>query len=290
MQKYQYFTPLVLACLISACSDKPVQAAPAAIPEKAAPAAIPEASMHELLKAVFGAQYRADTKDALTKLPTIRDRKKLRFYRVKPIASTLLKSGEMVLLAQSDYAEQNPERDVDVIEDETLLSVYLLRQSAGKWTVHKRHENTMYRGENSGPGSVLFPMLNKDKQVLALANYLANDGCPARTLYLIDLSQDPLGRLTEGIPLSETSNENCGAAEGAPEKMSDSTWYLAPPRKASALYDDVVVTTVTTTYKGVGEEQTPTPIAKGQKITTRYAFDGKKYKLVGGKGPSGSQQ
>jgi hypothetical protein len=281
MQKYQYFTPIVLACLISACSDQPVPAAPAAVPE---------ASMDELLKVVFAAQYRAETKDALTRLPTIRDRKKIRLYRVKPIASAMLKSGEMVLLAQSDYAEQNTERDVDVIEDETLLSVYLLRQSAGKWTVHKRHENTMYRGENSGPGSVLFPMLNKDKQVLALANYLSNDGCPARTLYLMDLSQDPLLSLTDGIALSETSNENCGAAEGAPEEMSDSTWYLAPPRKASAQYKDLVVTTVTTTYKLVGDEQTPTPIAKGRKITTRYAFDGKKYKLAADKGSSGAQQ
>jgi hypothetical protein len=270
MQKYKHFLPLILACLLVSL---PAQAGAPSKPE--------------LMTAVFGAHYRSTSGDALVQLPMNGQRHKIRWFRVKPLASETLNTGDTILLAQADYDDKNTQNDNPAIEDEAYLNIFVLRQAAGKWTVIRRHENVMMRGESSGPGSVMFPMLNKDKQVLALANYTSNDGCPAGKLYLIDLAGADLRHLTEGIPLRSTSADRCGAADGAPELSTNSTWFLAPPRKAG-LFDDVVVNSVTSTVTyASGDRLIET---KGKKVTTRYAYDGTRYQLVGGTASSAAQQ
>lgn len=266
MQKYQSIAALFLTWQVCACL-------PAA-------AATPDPSREELMKAVFGQQYRAATGDALTKLPRLATPRKMRYYRVKPLTTTVLNTGETVLVAQADYAEQNTENDNEAIEDETLLNVFLLRQTAGKWSVLRRYENFMYRGENSGPGSILFPMLNKDRQGLAVVNHVSDHGCSSRTLYLFDLGQASLRSLTEGISTASTYNRHCGDDDAAPDESTTSKWYLAPPKQANAAYNDVVVVSVTETT-AVATPGQPKPVtAVGKKVTLRYAYDGKQYRLL----------
>lgn len=283
MQKYQYVIPLFISCVLSACSDKPAPlAAPAAAPQ-AAPAVRPAASKEDLMKAVFGQQYRPATGDALTTLPMLRDRVKIRYYLVKPLTTTVLNTGETVLVAQADYADQNKEEDNEAIEDQTLLNVYLLRQTAGTWSVLKRHENFMFRGENSGPGSILFPMLNKDRQGLAVVDYLSDEGCPSRILYLFDLSQDALLSLTDGIRTEWTVNRLCSENESDPDESLSSIWYLAPPKKAAALYNDLVIVSTTTTTLKAGPARDKPVTTIGKKVAVRYAHDGKHYQVAGAK-------
>lgn len=266
MQKYQWIAALLLTWQVGACP--------------AAAAATLEPSREDLMKAVFGQQYRPASGDALTKLPRLASPRKMRYYRVKPLTTTVLNTGETVLVAQSDYAEQNTENDDETIEDETLLNVFVLRQSAGKWTVLRRHENFMYRGENSGPGSILFPMLNKERQGLAVVNYVPDHGCSSRTLYLFDLGRAPLTGLTEGISTASSSNRHCGDDDDAPDEATTSKWYLAPPKKAGAAYNDVVVVSVTETT-AVAKPGQPKPVTiVGNKVTLRYAYDGKQYQLL----------
>ena len=289
MKKYQYIFAAGLVVLIAACSDqqKP-QLAPAptgasTVPVKAKPGAKAEVSMEGLMKAVFADQYRAAAKHAVMRLPMKRNRQQLRLYEVKGVASGVLNTGEAVLLTQSDYAQQNTENDNEVIEDEALISLYVLREKAGAWSVYRKQENFMVRGESSGPGSVLFPMLNKEKQVLALASALANDGCPIRTLYFLDVAQFPFRELTGGISLGDTESRNCGGSDADPEKWTHSTWYLAPPKGSGARYADVVVQSVTDTITRTGPAENDTVTRKGGKVIVRYAFDGKQYKVYAGR-------
>ena len=241
---------------------------------------MPEPSQEELMQTVFGAQYRAASKNALTRLPTLRRPDQMRFYLVKPVASKVLDTGVAVLLAQSDYAQQNTEDDREVIEDEALFNAYLLRRTAGNWEVLQRRENFMIRGESSGPGSILFPMLNAGEQGLAVVSKLANDGCPSQTLYLFDLTEQPIREITGGIAIGWTSASRCGDAEGAPEQYTGSKWHLSPSKAKGAAYHDVVVVSVTETIKQIGPGENDFVSTKGKKVTTRYAYDGKQFKPV----------
>ena len=285
MQKSRHLVVLLLAALAGACADKPAPVAPAPTsttpsdPARVAPA-MPEPSQEELMRTVFGAQYRAASKDALTRLPTLRRPDQIRFYQVKPLASKVLDTGVAVLLAQSDYAEQNTEDDREVIEDEALFNAYLLRRTAGNWEVFQRRENFMIRGDNSGPGSILFPMLNDSKQGMAVVSKLANDACPSQTLYLYDLTEQPMREITGGIAIGWTSADRCGDAEGSPEQYTASKWHLAPSKAKGAVYHDVVVASVTETIKQVGPGENDFVSSKGKKVTARYAYDGTQFKPV----------
>ena len=287
MQKSRHLAVFLLVSL-AACGDQPapVAAAPTAsapsvpsAPARVAPV-MPEPSQQELMRTVFGAQYRVASNDALTRFPTLRRPDQVRFYRVKPLASKVLDTGVAVLLAQSDYAQQNTEDDWEVIEDEALFNAYLLRRTAGNWEVFQRRENFMIRGENSGAGSILFPMLNDSKQGMAVVSKLANDGCPNQTLFLFDLSEQPMREITGGIATGWTNNSRCGDAEDAPEQSTSSTWHLAPPRTKGAAYHDVVLVSVTETVRHVGPGEDDLVTTKGKKVTTRYAYDGKQFKLI----------
>jgi hypothetical protein len=256
MQKYQYFITLFFACLVPAT-------------------AAAQASKDELMRAVFAAQYRPGSQDALTKLPMLRDRARIRWYLVKPLASTVLNTGDTVLVAQAKYdTEKNKEDDNEVIEDDTVLNVYLMRQTGAAWSVLKRHENFMSRSEKSGRGSILFPMLSKDRQGLGIVDYAIDSGCHTRTLFLFDLGRFPLRDLTDGINTESSDNRNCSDSDSTPDTLSTSKWHLAPPKKPSSAYNDLVIVSVTeTTVKGVTRT--------GKKLTRRYAYDGQYFRPTG---------
>ena len=281
MQTFRLISLLLLA-LATGCSDKPAPVAATPPTVIAAPAP----SNEVLMQAVFGKQYRPATKDALAELPMMEDHKKIRLFFVVPMATSVLASGETVLVARSTYAEELNEEKIEKPDFfDIYVSVYLLRETAGKWTVVKRNPNLMLRGFDEHPGSVLFLKLGKDIPGLALASGRNDEGCFNNEIHLFDLRDDPLRDLTgEGISTGSSMTGSCGATDLIPETETNATWFLAPSKKPSA-YSDIVMSFVTKTSATTGDESHPKQPASSKKDSARYAYDGKLYKLVSGDSP-----
>lgn len=240
------------------------------------------------MKAVFGKEYRPATKDALAQLPLYEDRKQLRLYVVVPLASKTLDSGDTVLVAQADYATENAKENYVGFEDIGLINVFTLRQVAGEWKVLRRNENLVYRGDNNRPGSVLFTMLGKGKPGLAIVNGGASEfGCIRETILLYDLDENPLRDLTEAIPSKSIHERGC--EDGVDGYWSiNSKWHFAPPKKAAAYDDLVIVFSGNRTSPSVNKEgQAIAVVDTAVNATARYAYDGKKYRLISGENPTG---
>lgn len=190
----------------------------------------------------------------------------------------------MVLVAQSDIPRDPTEFEPNFNDINSLVNVYLMREKAGKWVVHKRHENVVYRGYGDRPGSVLFPKLGKGKPGLAIVFASTDHGCGSETMHLYDLGDDPLRDLAN-ISIGSSTNGNCGGDDKYEQESTSSTWHLAPSKNAASLYDDVVVsiTDEKTFYPKVENTEAPPPLV--EKFSARYAYDGKRYKLVAGKNP-----
>lgn len=238
------------------------------------------------MQAVFGAQYRPQTKDALVEMPMFENRKKIRFFHVVSLATSVLASGETVMVAESTYSLDNAENIEQPGVIHAYITVYFLRQTQGKWTVVKRHENIAYRGLPERPGSVLFLMLGKDKPGLATVSAVSDEGCTHHRVQLFDLRDDPLRDLTnKGISSYSSWNSGCAGNDLEPDNETKGTWFLAEPKQPSAYHDVVMTFTSATTIMSGPEEQATKSIVT-KKSNARYAYDGKQYKLVSGDNPT----
>lgn len=275
---------LLLASFAAGCSDKQASVVTAQA-TAVAPVAKSAPTKQVLMQAVFGKQYRSSTNDALVDLPMFEDRQKIRRYVVAPLATTVLATGETVLVAKSTYADENIEKIEQPDYYNIYYAVYLLREVAGKWSVAKRHPNIVYRGFDERRGSVLFPTLGKGRTGLALASGTSDHGCSSNAIHLFDLRDDPLRDLTSsGIPTGSSTNENCGGTDLQPDEETNATWFFAAPKKASP-YSDIVMKFITeTTYMSSAEENATKSI-RTKKGSARYAYDGKQYVLAGGDSP-----
>ncbi len=284
MQKIHYASALLLIASLFGCSDKarPVAVAPAS---DSAPAVIkPEASKDALMQAVFGARYRVASKDALADLPIFEERDKTTPFVIKPLATSQLPGEQTVLVTQANVPLKPGQDEPNYNDISGLVSVYVLRETAGKWLVVKRHESLVYRGYADRPGSVLFLKLGKGKPGLAIMYASMDEGCSEESLHLYDLSEDSLRDLAN-IHTGTSANGGCGGDEKFTEEWTTSKWHLTPSKNAAAIYDDVVIamSEERTPYAKEGEEKSPPPLVK--KFTARYGYDGKRYKLIGGENP-----
>lgn len=264
MKKIHLIHCFALAAALSA-SGPQLAAAPAP------PAAKAQPSKDTLMQAVFGSRYRPDG-ETLADLPTLEDRKKVRRYALTPLATELLPSGEMVLLAQAIFADERGDEGEAVLNG-PLVNVFLLRETGGKWVVVKRHHNIVYRGYGTRPGSVLFTRLGQDRHGLAIATVNLDEGCNSGVLHLYDLQDTPLRDLA-GMTNLQTDTPDCNGIGMKQASSVTSTWHLAPPKVAGALYDDLVMVFKTEKF---GKAAT--------KVSARYAYDGKTYRLVAGANP-----
>ncbi len=254
--------------------------------------------------AVFGKDYRPATKDALTKLPYFEDRKQQRFYRVFPVASTVLKTGETVLVGQAEYSEEkNGDDNYQGFEDIGLINVFVLNKVEGKWTVLKREENLLYRGDSGRRGGLFFTKLGKEREGLALVVGGTSElGCENQSVHLYDLAEFPMRSLTDAIP-SRKMTKDCDYNEGFDSIDMSSKFHFAPAKKASQ-YDDLVMvfTGEKITYKKTDEPEVAAPdsddheavvrarrarpsVTEKVSQTARYAYTGKQYTLIAGENP-----
>lgn len=315
---------LLLACtLLGACSDKaapvPAQAsaitppppavpatAPADTPAADAPAVAakteemktPEARARDskleadMMRAVFGKNYRPDSEDALADLPDPdskeKDADKLS-YVVSAVSHKLLPDGRAILVANAETA--NTEGTAESAHASPgLLNVFYLapkgKPGDESWQVVKRMENIDSLGSSGQLGEVHWVTLGAGKQGMVIRHGYTGQGYTITQLALFELGEDKVTSLEGGIELHSDNGGACGP-ETEECWMVDGSWHFAAARDGGA-YDDLLID-----FKGAREKIKPGVTVKPDqdppRTTTpitgraRYAFDGKKYKLVEGK-------
>lgn len=313
---------LLLACsLLSACSDKtatppaapapvPVPVAtPAATPAEAPAAEAPAAAKSDEMKtpearardskqaaammlAIFGKNYRPDSDDALADLPDpdSKDAKADKLsYVVSAVSHKLLPDGRAILVANAETA--NTEGSAESGHSSPgLLNVFYLAPK-GKpgdeaWQVVTRLENIATLGSSGQLGEVHWVMLGAGKQGLAIRHGYTGQGYTITQLALFELGTDKVTELDGGIDLHSDNEGACG-----PEMdncwMVDGNWHFAAARDGGA-YDDLLIDFTGASRKikpgvQVKDDQEPPRLITQMNGRARYAFDGKKYKLVEGK-------
>lgn len=312
---------LLLACsLLGACSDKtatasaapapvpvaaPVAATPAEAPAAEGPAAAksdemktPEARARDskleaaMMLAIFGKNYRPDSDDALADLtdPDSKDAKADKLsYVVSAVSHKLLPDGRAILVANAETANTEGSAESGHASP-GLLNVFYLAPK-GKpgdeaWQVVTRLENIATLGSSGQLGEVHWVMLGAGKQGLAIRHGYTGQGYTITQLALFEIGADKVTELDGGIDLHSDNEGACG-----PEMdncwLVDGNWHFAAARDGGA-YDDLLIDFTGASRKikpgvKVKEDEEPPRLITQMNGRVRYAFDGKKYKLVEGK-------
>jgi len=314
-----YRTPLtvLMACaMLAACSDKTVTrsdvaadvaaSAPAAEPEAAsastpaptAPASedknevvksdIDRAREAELMRAVFGKDYRADSDDALTELADPEQHADKLSYVVSAVASKLLGNGRAVLVANAETANTEGTAESAHVT-QGLLNVFFLTQSdAGKWKVTKRAENIAALGSSGQLGEVQWTRLGQDTLGLAIRHGYTGQGYTITQLALFEVGDGAVTMLSQGIDLH---SDNMGACTEEMDECWDvsGNWRFATAQ-GGGKFDDLLIDFSGFKEKikaGVKVKPDQDPPRTSTPITAhaRYVFDGKTYKLAEGHNP-----
>jgi hypothetical protein len=235
--------------------------------------------------AVFGKAYRSASNDAVVELPNPDNRNAVGSYVISPVATTVLPTGETVLIANAEDADDkgNP---ISAHASPGLLNVYFLRQEAGQWKVLRRHENIAALGSFGNIGDVVWTTLAPGKPGFGVVHGWTGQGYSLEALSLFDLADSNMHDLTgDTINIHSDNDSACG-----PESMEcwniTGEWRLLPG-KAGTTYNDLIVE-----FSG---EKTYAPqnglqdgpreggrVSKKILSSARYVFDGKRYQLVSG--------
>lgn len=242
------------------------------------------------MKAVFGNDYRPETGDALTMLPDSdpANRKVLSRFVVSPVANMVLKSGETVLVANAEVADDKGEASSGH-PSPGLLNVFVLRQADGKWTVLKRHENIDTLGAFGHFGEVSWPVVGKEKQGMAVMSGDSGGGFSGDWVSFYDITGGDVRPLTPAsIAIHGDNDGNCDKELSGDCYSMSGKWSFAEPKAAGDYFDLIIAFKGEESTQPGDEERKPTgPRVVNKKIdsTLRYTFDGKGYKLEDGTNP-----
>jgi len=313
-----YRTPLavLLACaMLVACSDKTAataastpadvatdtQASAPAAETAPAPASVStddkadvpksendRAREAELMRAVFGKDYRADSDDALADLSDPDQHLDKLSYVVSAVASKLLGNGRAVLVANAETANTEGTAESAHVT-QGLLNVFFLTQSAsGKWKVSKRAENIAALGSSGQLGDVQWTRLGQDKLGLAIRHGYTGQGYTINQLALFEVGDGVVTLLSQGIDLQ---SDNMGACTEEMDECWDvsGNWRFATAQGGGE-HDDLLID-----FSGFKEkikagvkvkpDQDPPRTSTAITAQARYVFDGKTYKLAEGSNP-----
>lgn len=287
----QPLVPLFMAALLAAgCSreapERPLPPAPATPAPAAAQPAPPASTQAQdrfapLMQAVYGNSYRSASGDALAPMPDP-DNPAERWQMVlEGVSSTVLPSGETVLVVSGDSADENGAANGD-LADPGLLSLYLLRQQDGQWRVLRRHENIARLGSHGRIGKASWVTLGRDRMGLAIEDTVANRGERTVHLALFDPLADQVADLTgDGILIHSDNDDDCDEAR---ERCwhNAARWHLAP---ADSPYYDLVLeidSKLVTQANGHREE-------RGEHGIARYVFADGQYRPREGSNTVGIQ-
>ena len=295
----------------SAAPPGATESATASLPAPVGPvAAVPDAKlMQELMRAVFGKQYRPASKDAMADLPDVKQRQQFRKHVLSAVTQGTLANGRMALVANAQVIDSfgNPD---DSHASGGLLNVYILQKNGAQWHVLKKHENVAGLGSGGSFGDIEWLNLGAGHDGMLIHHGGTWQGYTVELISLFDLNADTMRDLSgSGILLHSDSEGGCGPDTA--ECWNISGKYSLAAGKPGSGWQDLLISfsgekSVLLAARGKGASQPAPPGASATaaslpangdaekeperssiKINTRarYAFDGKVYRLVEGENP-----
>lgn len=287
--------PLMAALLagMAGCSREEPPPPPATTAKAAKPAVTPATApavkdaYAELMRAVFGAGYRAGKGNALAEMPDPDKADSRLDMVVTGQSSTRLPTGETVLAVNGEMADANGNADSSHAMP-GILSLYVLDRQDGQWRVLRRHESIATLGSFGQLGELRWVAPAKDKVALAVLHGGTWQGQTISLLSLFDVAADKVRDLTgESIEIYSSNEGACGPTTDECWEAR-AKWSFAPAATPAA-YDDLVLD-----FSGARRiikhpdakpdddaddvERNETRLAG----KARYAFDGERYRLVEG--------
>lgn len=273
--------PLMLAASLVGCShhDAPVDPAKPAAPAASQPPAVAKLDNAELMRAVFGDAYKADSKRAITTLAV--DGAEAT-HAMTPIASTQLPDGRIALIVNGSPAGDDGE-DVAGHVSTGILNVYLLQREGGQWKVLARHQSVAQLGSSGFIGSVKWVTLGPGKPGFIVSNGGIWQGYSIShaAIFTLDAGVRSLG----GFKEASSSEGACGPTMDECWDVAGAISFAAEPQQSG--YSDIVVNfddkryTVTEEKNGDFTEHVKT----NTRTSARYHFNGKEYVLASGANP-----
>lgn len=243
----------------------------------------PVAKYAPYMQAVFGASYKTANRMAVVDLPDPKEAGAMLHLAMLGVDATRLPSGDTVLVVQGEHAESDGTPQSSHAEA-GLLSLYLLRQEKGNWTVLRRHENVAALGSFGQVGSTRWVRTPAGRQLLAVVHGGMWGGYENEILSLFDPSAPEVHDLAGGGIKIHSGNDGACETDARPATCwnANARWrFERAPGKAE--YDDLVLT-----FSGAtGEAAVPPATRRMRKISgsARYAFEQGKYVLRTGTNP-----
>jgi predicted small lipoprotein YifL len=242
----------------------------------------PDAAEDELMRAVFGERFDPKLRVAVS---TLGDAAQSERYAINAVSHHALPTGEMLLVANADQADESGEA-MGTHAASGLLNVYVLRKENGQWRVIKRHEAVDELGSSGNIGTAQWVALGRGRTGLAMLHGGTWQGATMTLLSLYDVTAgDVLSLTREPINIHSDSGE-CRDQQECWDITGN--WKFAPAGTAggNSAFDDLVIE-----FSGQRQVVPPGESQKEGKKTTmdsvrgkaRYRFDGMQFTLVEGK-------
>jgi hypothetical protein len=237
-----------------------------------------------LMAAVFGSGYKADLGVAVAELADPSNRKKRVSFVITPVARTKLNTGETVLVASAEFADEDG-RPMSSHASPGLLNVFFLTQSAGHWSIVARHENIAELGSSGVFGQVSWVQVGPGKPGFAVQHGWTGQGYNMGLIALFEIRGRAVQALTPKSIM--VNSDNLGVCEDdSPECWDISAdWRLLvePDQPYASLQlvfsgEETRLPSEQNDGKPSGQKRLVTKLYSAAK----YQFDGKQYELVEG--------
>lgn len=235
------------------------------------------------MQAVFGASDDDAKRMAVADLPDPGHAGGLLHLALLGVDARRLPSGETVLVVQGEHADRDGDRQSSHA-DGGLLSIYLLRQESGKWTVLRRHENVAAMGSFGQIGATRWVRTPAGRQLLAVVHGGMWGGFENEVLSLFDPAAPSVHDLTgHGVKI-HAANDGACESDARPDLCWNTSAAWRFERAAGkAEYDNLVLK-----FSGEsGKAAVPPATRQMRKVggTARYVFEQGKYVLRSGTNP-----
>jgi hypothetical protein len=275
---------LLLAAGLAACNraEKPVEPPkPAAVATPVAPQPPVAAKINdaELMRAVFGDDYKAADKKAVATL-AIEGGEML--HVMTPVANTQLPDGRVVLIVNGAPAADDGSEMASHVSS-GVLNVYLLQREGDRWKVLQRHQSVAELGSDGFIGSVKWVTLGPGKPGFIVSNGGVWQGYSISHAEFFELGADV--RSLGGFKEASTNEGGCGPTTEECWNVAGDIRFAAEPQQSG--YNDIVVSfgdkryTVTEEKNGDFVEH----LKSTTRTSARYHFDGKEYIVASGANP-----
>ena len=285
MKKMRAIIVIVMLALATGCSREkttpPAGKANAPAANSAEATNPKDVKLQGLMRATFGKKFRPTSLDAFADLPDPENRQQINTYIVTPVATTALKNGTTVLVANAVQSDENGVAEVAHVTA-GLLCIYFLQSENGQWKLIRKQENVASLGSFGNIGHVTWANLTEGRPGMVITNGGTWQGESIAFISIFDLTAGDITDLAaEPIALQSDNEGNCIAERDSCWNIVG-TWEFKSGTGTNG-YDDLMMhfSGKKAPSTSASDKSTVTEVDE----TATYAFDGKSYRLVSGRNP-----